>query len=227
MSQSLPIRTANRLQDFIEAFRFLDFLAPTAIRLYLAPIFIIAGVGKLDFSGGLPAPKHDVVQWFGNPDWGLGLPMPELLAYLAAYTELLGGIALVIGVAVRWFAVPLMITMLVAAFTAHWDNGWFAVAPSNPDTSAARVAAWIGFPGAQESLENSEEVAKRVSAAKRILREHGNYNWLTEKGNFVVLNNGIEFAITYFLMLAVLFFMGAGRYLSVDYYLRLFFRDRE
>ena len=51
-----------------------------------------------------------------------------------------------------------------------------------------------------------------------ILREHGNYPWLTEKGNLVVLNNGIEFAATYFIMLLVLFFYGAGRYLSLDYW---------
>lgn len=220
MSQALPIRLANRLQDLIESFRFLDFLAPTAIRLYLAPIFVIAGHHKLHNI-------EDIISWFGNPDWGLGLPYPELMAYLAAYTEFLGGIALLVGVAVRWFAVPLMVTMIVAAVTAHWDNGWFAITPTNPDTSAAKAAAWVGFPGAAESLENSEEAGKRLNAAKRILRQHGNYNWLTEKGNFVILNNGIEFAVTYFLMLAVLFFMGAGKFLSLDYYIRLFFRDRE
>ncbi len=227
MSQSLPIRFANRLQDLIESFRALDFLTPTAIRLYLAPVFIMAGAGKLDFSGAIPVPKAEVVQWFGNPDWGLGLPFPELMVFLAAYTEFFGGIALVIGLAVRWLSVPLMATMLVAALTAHWDNGWFAIAPGNPDTSAAKAAAYVGFPGAQESLQNSEEVAKRAAAAKRILQQHGNYNWLTEKGNFVILNNGIEFAVTYFLMLSVLFFMGAGRFLSLDYYIRLFLRDRE
>lgn len=219
MAQAIPIRLLNRLQDLIEGFRFLDFLVPTALRLYLAPIFIIAGYHKLK-------DIDSIIAWFGNPDWGLGLPYPEVMAYLAAYTEFFGGIALVIGFAVRWISVPLMITMMVAAWTAHWDNGWFAIASSNPDTSAAKAAAWVGFPGAEESLENSREVGKRLQAAKSILREHGNYNWLTEKGGFVVLNNGIEFAATYFLMLATLFFMGAGKFLSLDYYIRLLFRDR-
>ena len=35
-----------------------------------------------------------------------------------------------------------------------------------------------------------------------------------------MLNNGIEFAATYFVMLLVLFFIGAGRYASIDYWLR-------
>ena len=41
--------------------------------------------------------------------------------------------------------------------------------------------------------------------------------WLTENGSFVVLNNGIEFAATYFIMLLALFYLGAGRYISMDY----------
>ncbi len=35
----------------------------------------------------------------------------------------------------------------------------------------------------------------------------------------MVLNNGVEFAATYFIMLLVLFFIGGGRYLSVDYWI--------
>ena len=58
-----------------------------------------------------------------------------------------------------------------------------------------------------------------MGAAKSLLREHGNYSWLTETGNFVVLNNGIEFAATYFVMLLALLFIGGGRYVSLDHYL--------
>ena len=35
----------------------------------------------------------------------------------------------------------------------------------------------------------------------------------------MVLNNGIEFAVTYPVMLLSLLFTGGGRYVSVDYYL--------
>jgi hypothetical protein len=39
-----------------------------------------------------------------------------------------------------------------------------------------------------------------------------------------VLNNGIELAATEFVMLLALFFMGAGRYLSADYWIARRFR---
>lgn len=170
----------------------LDGLAPLALRLYLVPVFWMAGTQKLS---GI----ENTIEWFGNADWGLGLPFPTLLAYLAAYTEAIGALLLLLGLATRWISIPLMITMLVAIFAVHWDNGWAAIADSSvPD------------------------VAQRLGAAKEILREHGNYGWLTGKGNFVILNNGIEFAVTYLLMLFSLFFTGGGRYFSLDYYLGRF-----
>ena len=90
--------------------------------------------------------------------------------------------------------------MLVAAFKVHWDNGWQAVAdPMSPWANA-----------------NVEGAVERLDMAKRLLREHGNYDWLTETGNFVVSNNGIEWAATYFVMVLALFFTGAGK-LSLDH----------
>ena len=197
--------------DLLNRTRSLDFLAPLALRLYLAPVMISAGYNK--------AVSFDsTVAWFGNQEWGLGLPFPALLAFLATATELLGGVLLLLGLLTRYITLPLMFTMLVAMATVHWQHGWFAIAPSDPATSTALPLAQVGFPGAQASLENSEAVGERLTRAKMILREHGNYPWLTEKGNLVVLNNGIEFAATYFIMLLVLFFYGAGRYLSLDYW---------
>lgn len=192
--------------------RHLDGLPPLLMRLYLAPVMIAVGLHKF-------RNWDDMVAWFGNPDWGLGLPAPALMVALAASAELCGGFALLLGLAVRWFAIPLLISMAVATATVHWQHGWFAIAPGDPDTSTAKVLAMVGIPAAARSLENSVEVGKRVSAARSLLREHGHYDWLTEKGNFVVLNNGIEFAATYFIMLLSLFFSGGGRYVSLDYWL--------
>ena len=58
----------------------LDGLAPLAMRLYLFPVLWMAGTHKI-------AGMESTIEWFGNPDWGLGLPAPWLLAHLAAYTE--------------------------------------------------------------------------------------------------------------------------------------------
>ncbi len=199
----------NGMQDLLDRTRALDFLAPLALRLYLVPIFWMGGVHKLE-NAGLDCldseagcslvPKQDVIDWFGNPDWGLGLPFPEVMAYLASYTEYFGAILLLIGLAVRWISIPLMITMVVAAVTVHLPNGWLA------------IAAGDGF----FASERTQGAIERLDMAKAILQEQANYSWITENGSLVILNNGIEFAATYFIMLLALFFIGAGRYFSVD-----------
>lgn len=212
------VKIMNRAHDLLDWTRKADFIAPLLLRIFLALLFIAAGLQK--------ATSFDsTVQWFANPDWGLGLPLPWLMAFLATAAELVGGVLLLVGLATRYVAIPLLITMLVAMFAVHWENGWFAIAPSNPDTSMAQPLAKLGVPAAERSLENSVEVGKRLNAARSLLREHGNYGWLTGKGNLVVLNNGIEFGATYFIMLLVLFFHGGGRYVSIDYWIARRFRS--
>jgi putative oxidoreductase len=49
----------------------------------------------------------------------LDIPYPEVAAWLAAGTEFLGGLALILGLGVRWVCWPLVFTMLVASFKAH------------------------------------------------------------------------------------------------------------
>lgn len=174
---------------------FADFLAPLALRLYLVPVFWMAGSGKLNN-------MESTIALFGNPYWGLGLPLPALLAWLATLTEAVGAILLLIGFGVRWISIPLMVTMLVAGLTVHWQNGWLAIA-----TGSGLFAT-----------DRTVEAVERLDRAKSILQEHGNYGWLTEHGNFVVLNNGIEFAATYFIMLLALLYLGSGK-AGLDYWL--------
>jgi uncharacterized membrane protein YphA (DoxX/SURF4 family) len=210
MMMTLLFRAYYGIHDFLFGLlaKF-DGLAPLFIRLYLAPVMVAAGLYKF---------RHldAITQWL---DSGLGLPEPELLAQLLTYTELIGGFLLLFGLAVRWVSIPLMVAMFVAAVTVHWDNGWFAIAPADPTTSTAKPLADLGLPAARASLENSQAVADRLARVSSILDEHANEAWLTEKGNFAVLNNGIEFAATYFIMLLSLLFSGGGRWFSLDYYL--------
>ena len=188
--------------------RALDFMAPLLLRLYLAPVLMQAGWNKKNHF-------QDTVAWFGNAEWGLGLPLPEVMATLAVGAEFFGAILLLLGLATRLVAIPLMVTMLVAAVTVHWEQGWLAIADAS---------SWLAD---GTLLSNPEVMAapEKLAAAKSILQEHGHYEWLTSSGHFVILNNGIEFAATYFIMLLALFFMGGGRYCSVDYWLHKRFAD--
>ena len=54
---------------------------------------------------------------------------------------------------------------------------------------------------------------------ERKLSTYGNYDWLTSSGSFIILNNGVEFAVTYLVMLGALLVLGGGRYVSCDYWL--------
>jgi len=189
--------TLTSINDrFVSGLSHLEGIGPLLLRLFLAPVMIQAGWTKF-------ASWENTVNWMGNPDWGLGLPFPELMVALAAGAELFGGIALVIGFATRWFAIPLIITMLVAMFSVHWENGWLALSDASSWLANDRVL----------------EAADRKSAAISILKEHGNYGWLTGRGSITILNNGIEFAASYFVMLVALLFTGGGKYFSVDYWI--------
>lgn len=136
------------------------------------------------------ADMNSIIYWFDS----LGIPLPTLNAYMAATVEILGVLLLTIGLGTRIIAIPLIVTMLVAIVTVHGDNGWLAIASSELNPMAA----------------------EKLSAAKSILKEHGNYDWLTQEGSFVILQNGMEFVVTYIAMLLALISFGSGRF-SLDF----------
>lgn len=186
----------KKLHDWMESTRKFDFLGPLAIRLYLAPIFILAGMNKLSNA-------ENVASYFEF----LGIPAPELMVYLAGLSEFVGGIFLLGGFAVRWAVIPLIATMIVAAGTVHWDKGWHVL----PETELQMPWEW--------RKDLIDDAIEKRSRARSILREHGNYGWLTGAGSITILKNGIEWAATYFVMLLALFFTGSGK-LGLDHVIR-------
>lgn len=170
-----------------------DGVPPLLLRLIVAPVMIEAGWKKL-------VGFENTVRWF---DRSLGLPLPEVMAALATSAELVGGVLLLIGLGTRFVAVPLMVTMVVAAVSVHLQNGWLAISDANSWFANQRIL----------------EAAPRKAEIIEILREHGDYSHLTARGRVTILNNGIEFAAIYFAMLLSLLFTGGGRFTSVDYFL--------
>ncbi|MBI1364286.1 MAG: DoxX family membrane protein [Proteobacteria bacterium] len=191
------IKLLNHAQDLLDKTRIADGLAPLLMRIYLFLPLWEAGVNKLR---GFP----DTVSWFGD---SLGLPFPTLMAVMAIMAELGGSMALLAGVATRWATVPLMVTMLVAIFSVHLGNGWLAIAASD--------SYWFGM----------MEGATALTQFKEWAQDYPQYQELVRHGPLVLLNNGIEFAATYFIMLLSLFFTGAGT-LSLDALIVRRFRNR-
>lgn len=215
---SLIASTAQWYDRAVHYLSHLDGVASILIRLILAPVLIGAGWEKL--SG---------TNWFSQEM----MPFPfsvlpvELSWFLASWTEFLGGIFILLGLATRLWAIPLAVTMMVAALSVHWDNGWPAIAPSNPPAicipeSKARAESSVfeRYIKCHNVNERTIEASERLARAKSILREHGNYRYLNGSGSIVKLNSGIEFAAIYFAMLLALLMIGGGRYFSLDYYLR-------
>ncbi|MBU0911601.1 MAG: DoxX family protein [Gammaproteobacteria bacterium] len=189
-------------QKLVIQLQLLDFIPLLLLRLYLTPVMMQAGWTKLqNFDSTL--------SWFANPDWGLGLPAPALMLSLVILLELGGGLALLLGLFTRLIAFGLSMTMLVAMLTVHAKNGWLAIADAS---------SWLAD-GTILSNEAVMAAPDKLAKANQILQQQPDYNWLISSGKLVVLNNGIEFAATYFVMLLVLVVYGAGRWLSLDYWL--------
>lgn len=85
----------------------LGWLLPTLARLTLGLVFIAAGWGKLH---SLP----EVTEFFIT----LKIPFPGFNAHLVAATELVAGGLVLVGLAARLAALPLVVTMVVAIVTA-------------------------------------------------------------------------------------------------------------
>jgi putative oxidoreductase len=91
---------------------------------YLVPIILLiirlawgwelfeSGSGHLNPSN-LPAMFQRFTAW--------GVPLPHLSVYVSAYTEMIGGILLMIGLGARAISIPLFINFCVAYATASQD----------------------------------------------------------------------------------------------------------
>ena len=219
------ISTATGWYDrFVSFATHFDGVASLLLRLILAPVLIAAGWEKITGEN-----------WFAFSMENFPFPFNVLPAdlswFLASYTEFIGGILLLLGLGTRIVAVPLAVTMFVAAYGVHLDNGWAAIAPSKPpavcipDSEArANSNALQRYIKCYNVNERTIEASKRLERAKSILREHGNFRYLNGSGSIVKLNAGIEFAATYMAMLIALVIIGGGRFFSLDYYLNLLSR---
>jgi putative oxidoreductase len=84
----------------------LEWLPPLLVRVFVGYFFFETGWGKIH--------NLDV---FAERFAGWGIPYPYFNAVLSAYTELIGGVLTVVGLATRVVSIPMIINMLVAIAT--------------------------------------------------------------------------------------------------------------
>lgn len=166
-----------------EWLRVLDFIAPLLMRLFLAPLFWIAGTQHLglfsspDFVAWKPstwtnAQAHqDSLASLHNMTL-FGMDTNSLLNLLGTF-ELLAGVLLILGLGVRWISLLLLFVV----------GEWFVA--SLGDTGVGTVLS----------------------------------NFLMGHGYTTMANSSAEVYMAYFVMLIALFFMGGGRWVSLDWFI--------
>lgn len=88
------------------------------LRVVLGIIFFAHGAQK-------------VFGWFGGPGlkdtvaYMKSSGLPEVIAYMVCFFELLGGLGLIAGLLTRLAALAIAIVMIGAIATVHWKNGFF------------------------------------------------------------------------------------------------------
>ncbi len=87
------------------------------LRLAVGFVFAMHGWQKLTMMG-IPG----VAGFFG----AVGVPFPELMAFVVTAVELVGGIALILGIGTRIVGVLLAADMVGALLLVHLPNGFFA-----------------------------------------------------------------------------------------------------
>jgi putative oxidoreductase len=121
----------------------LAFLAPLATRIVVGLAFYLTGRGKWEHF-------DNTVTFFTE----IGIPHPEWNAAVVATLELVGGIALILGLFTRLFATALLSTMAVALLTADKErflSTWSAASDVSPTDIPAFVFllffAWLALYG--------------------------------------------------------------------------------
>ncbi len=106
----------------------------TVLRVVVGIVFLAHGGQKL-FVWGFGG----VAGFLGQ----VGIPAPMLAAVVVTLVELLGGLAILLGLFARWAAIPLAINMAVAILTVHLRAGFFL--PNGYEFALTLLAANVGL----------------------------------------------------------------------------------
>ena len=174
----------------LEWMRIFDFIAPLAIRLFLAPMFWVSGVKHLGLFSSSDFVIYNPLTWVNTEAFqqsaaamsntvlsGVGA---ESVLILIGTIEIVAAIFLVLGFAVRWVVLALMFVVVVLGLMSMGEAGF-------------------------------------LTTMQQLVMSHGYTD---------MANNMTEVYLVYFVLLLALFFMGAGRWFSLDWYIYRNFMKR-
>ncbi|MCY9546621.1 DoxX family protein [Lysinibacillus xylanilyticus] len=114
-------------------------IGSTILRVVLG--FIFAAHGYQKFQGGIGF----------TADYFDAIGIPGFMAYIVAIIELVGGIAIILGLGTRLIGALLTVTMIVAIFTAKLSVGFIGengLAGYELDLALAAIALYFALAGA-------------------------------------------------------------------------------
>lgn len=94
-------------------------LGVTLLRVSLAIMYLAHSLLLKVVTFGLP----------GTAAYFVSLGLPKWVAYATGAAEIVGGLAILLGIKARWFALALSPVLIGALVTAHAGNGWVFSAP--------------------------------------------------------------------------------------------------
>lgn len=111
-------------------------LGITLMRVMVGIVFLVHGLQKLFVSG-----IGGTAGFFES----LAIPLPFVAAVVVTLVEVVGGAALILGLATRWVAIPLAIDMLVATLLVHLPNGFTAIPNGGYELTLLLLAANVSL----------------------------------------------------------------------------------
>ncbi|MFQ5717246.1 MAG: DoxX family protein [Nitrospinales bacterium] len=94
-------------------------LAKIILRAAVGIVFVYHGAQKLFGAFG-----GSGMEAFAKYLQSLGVPYPQVGAYLSGGAEFFCGLALILGLLARWATLPLLVDMAVAIVTVHGSHGF-------------------------------------------------------------------------------------------------------
>jgi putative oxidoreductase len=110
-------------------------------RWAVVPMRILVGYGFIE---------HGFAKLSGGPDAFAGIlqqldvPLPHVATWLTIATELVGGLALLLGAFVAWASIPTAIVLIVAMVTVHLPYGFSSVKLLGVSASGAQFGP-VGY----------------------------------------------------------------------------------